>query len=57
MTRIGPNMLVTDDDEFVRKMNSVRTHYSKAPWYGAFKLDGNQDADLPLRRPRYQIFK
>lgn len=43
MTRIGSDMLVTDDDEFVRKMNSVRTQYSKAPWYGAFKLDGNHD--------------
>lgn len=43
MTRIGPNMLLTDDNEFVRKMNNVRSSYSKAPWYKAFKLDGNHD--------------
>lgn len=41
MTRIGPNMLLTDDTEFIRKINSVRSNYGKAPWYHAFKLDGN----------------
>lgn len=43
MTRIGPNMLLTDDEEFVRKINRVRSLYSKATWYKAFKLDGNHD--------------
>lgn len=43
MTRIGPNMLLTDDEEFVRKMNNVRSSYSKSSWYKAFKLDGNHD--------------
>lgn len=41
MIRIGPNMLLTDDTEFVRKMNNVRSNYGKAPWYHAFKLDGS----------------
>lgn len=36
-------MLLTDDDEFVRKMNNVRSSYSKSAWYKAFKLDGNHD--------------
>ena len=41
MVRVGPNTLLTDDEEFVRKMNAVRSDYSKADWYKAFKMDGN----------------
>lgn len=43
MCRIGPNMLITDDGEFIRKMNTVRSAYSKSEWYSALKLDGHYE--------------
>lgn len=36
-------MLLTDDEEFVRRMNSVRSEYKKASWYKPLKMDGNFD--------------
>lgn len=48
MCRIGPNMLLCDDEEFLRKMNAVRTTYTKSGWYAALKLDGHYDNVLSL---------
>lgn len=36
-------MLVTDDEDFIRKMNAVRSEYSKSEWYKALKMDGTHD--------------
>lgn len=41
MCRIGTNTLLTDDEDFIRKMNAVRSEYSKSEWYNALKMDGN----------------
>ena len=43
MVRAGTNYLLTDDEEFVRRMNSVRSEYHKGDWYKALKMDGNFD--------------
>ncbi|RVX68754.1 hypothetical protein B0A52_07640 [Exophiala mesophila] len=42
-TRIGPNTLVTCDEELIRKMCSVRSSYSRGDWYRAFKFDADRE--------------
>jgi hypothetical protein len=37
--RIGPNDLVTDDPEILRKMSAVRSPYSRSDWYNATAFD------------------
>lgn len=43
MCRVGTNLLITDDEDFMRKMNSVRSEYTRSDWYKALKMDGNFD--------------
>lgn len=43
MARIGPNTLVTSDEDLVRKMNAVRNTYSRGGWYRAFKFDADRE--------------
>lgn len=40
-------MLVTDE-EFLRKMNTVRSTYSKSEWYSALELDGHYENVLSM---------
>ena len=35
LVRIGPNDLVTDDGEILRKVNGVRSPYTRSEWYSA----------------------
>ncbi|KAH6629589.1 cytochrome P450 [Boeremia exigua] len=39
LARVGPNELVTSDPELLRKIMSVRSAYSRGPWYDAWKLE------------------
>ncbi|KAK3326091.1 cytochrome P450 [Apodospora peruviana] len=43
LVRIGPNELVTDDPEVLRKMMAVRSPYTRGPWYDAMRLDPTRD--------------
>lgn len=42
--RIGPNDLITDDPEFVRRMNSARSRYGRSSWYAPTKLNPYEDS-------------
>ncbi|KAL4928037.1 cytochrome P450 [Aspergillus undulatus] len=35
LTRIGPNVLVTNDPKIIRKMSAVRSPYTRSDWYNA----------------------
>ncbi|KAL4810657.1 cytochrome P450 [Aspergillus unguis] len=35
LTRIGPNDLVTDDPDIIRRMSAVRSPYTRSGWYNA----------------------
>ncbi|KAL2852325.1 cytochrome P450 [Aspergillus pseudodeflectus] len=35
LVRIGPNDLVTDDPEIIRRMSAVRSPYTRSDWYNA----------------------
>ncbi|OJJ60268.1 hypothetical protein ASPSYDRAFT_57695 [Aspergillus sydowii CBS 593.65] len=35
LTRIGPNDLVTDDPQIIRKISAVRSPYTRSDWYNA----------------------
>lgn len=37
--RIGPNLLVTDDVAFLRRMSAPRSLYTRGEWYDGVKLD------------------
>ncbi|SPO06232.1 related to pisatin demethylase (cytochrome P450) [Cephalotrichum gorgonifer] len=43
LARVGPNDLITDDPELLRKMMAVRSPYSRGSWHGAQKLDPARD--------------
>ncbi|KAI1402026.1 cytochrome P450 [Hypoxylon fuscum] len=39
LVRIGPNELITDDPEIIRRMNSARSKYGRSSWYRALRMD------------------
>ncbi|KAK3317154.1 cytochrome P450 [Cercophora scortea] len=39
LIRIGPNDLITDDPEIIRRMNGARSSYGRSSWYDAMKMD------------------
>ncbi|KAG0645674.1 Cytochrome P450 monooxygenase lolP1 [Hyphodiscus hymeniophilus] len=43
LARIGPNDLVTSDPRLLRRILSVRSSYSRAPYYQGFRLDPSRD--------------
>jgi cytochrome P450 len=49
LARIGPNELVTNDPDVLRKMMAVRSEYSRGPWYNAMKFEPGKDNLLSMR--------
>ena len=43
IARIGPNTLVTCDEELFRKINTVRSGYTKSDYYKAFRFDADRE--------------
>ncbi|KAI1107092.1 cytochrome P450 [Jackrogersella minutella] len=39
LVRIGPNDLLTDDPEIIRRMNGARSKYKRSSWYNAMRMD------------------
>jgi hypothetical protein len=39
VVRIGPNDLITDDPELVRRMSAARSAYRRSSWYTPLRLD------------------
>ncbi|KAI0885617.1 cytochrome P450 [Annulohypoxylon maeteangense] len=39
LVRIGPNDLITDDPEIIRRMNGARSKYQRSSWYNAMRMD------------------
>ncbi|CAJ2507174.1 Uu.00g083600.m01.CDS01 [Anthostomella pinea] len=44
LVRIGPNDLLTDDVEVIRRMNGARSKYGRSNWYHAMRMDPYQDS-------------
>ncbi|KAK0636053.1 cytochrome P450 [Bombardia bombarda] len=49
LARIGPNELVTDDPEVLRRMMAVRSAYERGPWYDAMRFDPTRDNLFSMR--------
>ncbi|KAJ4989638.1 benzoate 4-monooxygenase cytochrome p450 [Stagonosporopsis vannaccii] len=49
LARVGPNELVTSDPEVLRKIMSVRSAYSRGPWYDAWKLEAGKHNLFSMR--------
>ncbi|KAL0777439.1 hypothetical protein CaCOL14_006957 [Colletotrichum acutatum] len=49
LVRIGPNDLVTDDPEILRRMNAARSTYGRSSWYDTTKLNPHEDSLFSLR--------
>ena len=44
IARIGPNTVVTNDEDLIRKMNAPRgSTYGRTKWYKAWKLDAARE--------------
>ncbi|ORY58587.1 cytochrome P450 [Pseudomassariella vexata] len=43
LARIGPNQLLTDDPEVLRRMGAARSTYSRSEWYDAARMDPYRD--------------
>ena len=41
--RIGPRHLITTNPELVRRMNAVRSTYTRAEWYNGLRLHPTRD--------------
>lgn len=39
LVRIGPNDLITNDPEIIRRMNGARSKYRRSSWYNAMRMD------------------
>lgn len=39
LVRIGPNDVITDDPEIIRRMNAARSKYRRSSWYNAMRMD------------------
>lgn len=44
LARIGPNDLITDDPEIVRRMSAARSPYSRSNWYNAMRMNPHRDS-------------
>jgi cytochrome P450 len=49
LARVGPNELVTNDPDVLRKMMAVRSEYTRGPWYNAVKFEPGKDNLLSMR--------
>lgn len=49
VARIGPNLVVTDDPEAIKRMWAVRSSYKKSAWYDAVRFDPSRDNIVSMR--------
>ena len=49
LARIGPNQLITDDPDVIRRMSGARSTYERSGWYGAMKLNPYRDSMFSLK--------
>jgi len=49
LIRIGPNRLVTNDPDVLRRLWAVRSPYKKGPFYEAVRFDPERDNIVSLR--------
>lgn len=43
LTRIGPNQVLTDDPELIRRMNAPRSPFRRSDWYLGMKFSPDSD--------------
>ena len=55
IARIGPNTLVTCDEDLFRKINTVRSGYVKSDYYKAFRFDADLENLLSQTDPALNI--
>ncbi|PSN69465.1 cytochrome P450 [Corynespora cassiicola Philippines] len=49
LARVGPNELVTNDPDVMRRMMAVRSAYTRGHWYNAMKFDPSRDNLFSMR--------
>ncbi|KAL2157261.1 hypothetical protein VTH06DRAFT_6301 [Thermothelomyces fergusii] len=49
LVRVGPNEVITDDPDVLRRIMAVRSPYIRGPWYEAFRVDPSKDNVLTMR--------
>ncbi|KAF1845545.1 cytochrome P450 [Cucurbitaria berberidis CBS 394.84] len=49
LARVGPNELITNDPDVMRRMMAVRSTYTRGHWYNAMKFDPTRDNLFSMR--------
>lgn len=49
VVRIGPNELITDDYDVIRRISGARSQYTRSSWYALNRLDPYEDSMFSLR--------
>jgi hypothetical protein len=49
LARIAPNILMTNDASLVKRMNAVRSPYTRSIWYNCIKLHPKRDNIVSYR--------
>ncbi|KAF2022501.1 cytochrome P450, partial [Setomelanomma holmii] len=49
LVRVGPNELITDDPDVMRRMMAVRSEYTRGHWYNAMRFDPTRDNLFSMR--------
>lgn len=44
LVRIGPNELLTDDPDIIRRMSAARSNYRRSNWYKSMRMNPYQDS-------------
>ena len=47
--RIGPNELVTDDPDVLRRMSAVRSAYTRSDWYDGLRFEPEHNSMVSER--------
>ncbi|KAK4145092.1 cytochrome P450 [Dichotomopilus funicola] len=49
LVRVGPNELITDNPDVLRRTMATKSRYVRGPWYEAFRMDPAMDNVLTMR--------
>ncbi|KAI0449061.1 cytochrome P450 [Xylaria acuta] len=56
LVRVGPDMLMTDDDGIMRQINSVRAGYKRSSWYHSFRVNPYEENMISTTDDAFHTF-
>jgi hypothetical protein len=56
LVRVAPDMLMTDDAEIIRQINSVRAGYRRSSWYHSFRVNPYEENMISTTNDAFHTF-